>query len=90
MIEKYPSRQKLKLSCLRALDALAVEHESGHQGELAARYILRTEHDVAVKDAQLDFPWSKGGWTAFSAKALIPMPTMSELSLKASPVVADT
>ena len=49
MIEKDPSRRKLKLSCLGALDALAVEHESGHQGKLAARYTLRTEHGMAVE-----------------------------------------
>ena len=32
----------LKAACLALLDAAAVEHPSGHQGKLAARYLLRT------------------------------------------------
>lgn len=34
-------RATLKLECLERLDALAIEHPAGHQGKLAARYLLR-------------------------------------------------
>ncbi len=34
-------REELKAHCLERLDTLAVEHPSGHQGILAARYLLR-------------------------------------------------
>ncbi|WP_322864906.1 hypothetical protein U5922_001095 [Aquicoccus sp. G2-2] len=34
-------RDELKLACLAHLDAQAMEHPSGHQGKLAARYLLR-------------------------------------------------
>lgn len=34
-------REELKLACLERLEAVAIEHPSGHQGKLAARYLLR-------------------------------------------------
>ena len=33
-------RIELKRACLAELDAVAVEHPAGHQGKLAARYVL--------------------------------------------------
>lgn len=38
-------REELKLACLERLDAVAIEHPSGHQGKLAARYLLRCRDD---------------------------------------------
>lgn len=35
------NRAQLKLDCLAILDARASEHPAGHQGKLAARYLLR-------------------------------------------------
>ena len=41
-------RETLKLLCLNMLDECALQHPSGHQGKLAARYILRRgDGDVA-------------------------------------------
>ena len=41
-------RDKLKQHCLSRLDECALEHPSGHQGKLAARYLLRrSAGDVA-------------------------------------------
>lgn len=37
-------REDLKLACLERLDAQAMEHPSGHQGKLAARYLLRCKN----------------------------------------------
>lgn len=34
-------REELKQACLERLEAVAIEHPSGHQGKLAARYLLR-------------------------------------------------
>lgn len=34
-------RQALKAACIEMLDRCAVEHPAGHQGKLAARYVLR-------------------------------------------------
>lgn len=34
-------RDQLKHNCLERLDAGAIEHPTGHQGKLAARYLLR-------------------------------------------------
>jgi len=36
------TRQELKAECLALLDQNAVEHPAGHQGKLAARYVLRS------------------------------------------------
>lgn len=36
------TRAELKAACLELLDRAAVEHPAGHQGKLAARYILRS------------------------------------------------
>ena len=35
------ARDELKLDCLGRLDVRAIEHSAGHQGKLAARYLLR-------------------------------------------------
>lgn len=35
------NRVALKLKCLELLDEVAFEHPAGHQGKLAARYLLR-------------------------------------------------
>ncbi len=35
------NREKLKLRCLAQLDERATKHPAGHQGKLAARYLLR-------------------------------------------------
>lgn len=41
-------RQDLKLHCIERLDERASEHPAGHQGTLAARYLLRgPDGDVA-------------------------------------------
>ncbi|WP_304774728.1 hypothetical protein [Cypionkella sp.] len=37
------TRQELKSACLAMLDQNAVEHPAGHQGKLAARYVLRSK-----------------------------------------------
>jgi len=34
-------RDELKLNCLMHLDEVAMQHPSGHQGKLSARYLLR-------------------------------------------------
>lgn len=36
------TRAALKHSCLRQLEARAIEHPAGHQGQFAARYLLRS------------------------------------------------
>lgn len=36
------ARADLKACCLDILDSVAMEHPSGHQGKLVARYVLRT------------------------------------------------
>ncbi|MGA0613163.1 hypothetical protein [Paracoccus sp. KR1-242] len=36
------NRADLKAVCLTMLEAAAIEHPAGHQGKLAARYIIRT------------------------------------------------
>lgn len=36
------TRAELKAVCLALLDEYAVEHPAGHQGKLAARYVLRS------------------------------------------------
>ena len=41
-------RETLKQDCLACLDAQAMEHPAGHQGKLAARYLLRcSDGDMA-------------------------------------------
>lgn len=35
------NRDEFKLACLRILNGVAAEHPVGHQGKLAARYLLR-------------------------------------------------
>ncbi|KGJ05422.1 hypothetical protein IT41_06565 [Paracoccus halophilus] len=37
------NRQDLKAACLEMLDQVAIEHPAGHQGKLAARYVLRSQ-----------------------------------------------
>lgn len=37
------TRQELKAACLAMLDQNAAEHPAGHQGKLAARYLLRSQ-----------------------------------------------
>lgn len=37
------TRKELKVACLAMLDQNAVEHPAGHQGKLAARYVLRSK-----------------------------------------------
>lgn len=36
------SRKALKEACLALLDQVALEHPSGHQGKLAARYVFKS------------------------------------------------
>ena len=36
------TRAELKLACLALLEQNAVEHPAGHQGKLAARYVIRS------------------------------------------------
>lgn len=36
-------RTVLKLGCLARLEAVAQEHPAGHQGKLAARYVMRSK-----------------------------------------------
>lgn len=42
-------REELKLACLERLEAVAMEHPSGHQGKLAARYLLRCKNGDRVE-----------------------------------------
>jgi len=42
------TRSELKAACLALLDATAIEHPAGHQGRLAARYLLRTDANERV------------------------------------------
>lgn len=42
------SRAELKVACLELLDRVALEHPAGHQGKLAARYIMRSVNDDRV------------------------------------------
>lgn len=37
------TRQELKAACLAMLDQNTAEHPAGHQGKLAARYVLRSQ-----------------------------------------------
>ncbi|MCZ0963875.1 hypothetical protein [Paracoccus benzoatiresistens] len=48
MIGNLLSRSELKAACLALLDAAAIEHPAGHQGKLAARYLLRTEANERI------------------------------------------
>ena len=42
------SRDELRNACLARLDERAIEHPSGHQGKLAARYLMwRSDGDAA-------------------------------------------
>lgn len=47
------TRYALKRVCSRALDGFAMEHPLGHQGSLAARYLLRTG-DVGVVELMFE------------------------------------
>ncbi|MCV2866898.1 hypothetical protein [Defluviimonas sp. WL0075] len=49
MTLKTYDRDDLKRACLAALDAVAVEHPAGHQGKLAARYVLHTPRGAAIE-----------------------------------------
>lgn len=49
MTPKVTTRDDLKRQCLAALDAAAIEHPAGHQGKLAARYILRTQAGEGIE-----------------------------------------
>jgi hypothetical protein len=46
---KAHDRGDLKRACLAALEAVAVEHPTGHQGKLAARYVLHTPRGAAIE-----------------------------------------
>lgn len=48
-MRKAMDRAHLKRACLAALDAVAVEHPAGHQGKLAARYVLQGARGEAVE-----------------------------------------
>lgn len=43
------NREEFKLACLAILDGVASEHPAGHQGKLAARYLLRTGGGAAIE-----------------------------------------
>ncbi len=49
MTVKAFNRDDLKRACLAALDAVALEHPAGHQGKLAARYVLHTRRSEAIE-----------------------------------------
>lgn len=55
MKDTLMNREELKLACLALLDDAAVEHPSGHQGKLAARYILRS-----VNGERIELMFEKG------------------------------
>lgn len=42
------TRHELKAECLAMLDQNAVQHPAGHQGKLAARYVLRSEAGARI------------------------------------------
>jgi hypothetical protein len=42
------TRNTLKAACLSLLDTAAAEHPAGHQGKLAARYVLRSRSDERI------------------------------------------
>jgi hypothetical protein len=48
MTIKKPARAELKAQCLALLDNTAIEHPAGHQGKLAARYILRSNNQERI------------------------------------------
>ena len=43
------TREDLKRACLNRLEAIAMEHPLGHQGKLAARYLLRQPDGTVVE-----------------------------------------
>lgn len=43
------NREELKAACVQRLDERAFEHPAGHQGKLAARYILRGQGGDAIQ-----------------------------------------
>ncbi|MET4103449.1 hypothetical protein ABIE58_002890 [Roseovarius sp. MBR-78] len=43
------TRDELRQACIERLDERAMEHPSGHQGKLAARYLLHTPSADAVE-----------------------------------------
>lgn len=49
MTDKIFDREALKRACLAALDEVAVEHGAGHQGKLAARYVLQDRRGAAIE-----------------------------------------
>lgn len=49
MTLKAHDRDDLKRACLAALDAAAFEHPAGHQGKLAARYILHSPSGATIE-----------------------------------------
>ena len=42
------TQSELKAACLALLDKAAVKHPAGHQGKLAARYVLRAGSDERI------------------------------------------
>jgi hypothetical protein len=49
------SREELRSACLNLLDRRAVEHPAGHQGKLAARYVL-----VSTSGERIGMMFEKG------------------------------
>ena len=49
MNAKVMPRSELKHACLGLLDRAAVEHPCGHQGKLAARYIIRSASEERIE-----------------------------------------
>lgn len=49
MTDAQITRMALKQLCLDLLDAAAIEHPLGHQGKLAARYVLRSAGGEGVE-----------------------------------------
>ena len=42
------TRSELKVACLSLLEQVATVHPAGHQGKLAARYVLRPQSDERI------------------------------------------
>lgn len=49
MTEVNDSRAALKSAVLAMLDQVALEHPVGHQGKLAARYVLRSQNGERIE-----------------------------------------
>ena len=48
MIADVMNREMLIAACLALIDQVATEHPAGHQGKLAARYIIRSSSGERV------------------------------------------